>query len=96
MKVCFIPDNNYRRFLKEKLKVWKIKLRGGNFITVDGKKVGTHDDLSIYTISKRKIGVSLGSQPTYVIGINPEDNTVVVGNKDDLKKQEMYIEMSII
>tara|TARA_B100001142_G_scaffold330275_1_gene397554 strand:- start:37052 stop:38140 length:1089 start_codon:yes stop_codon:yes gene_type:complete len=90
-EICFIPDNNYRRFLKKKVDGLKEKVEGGKFITTNGEVIGTHDGYPFYTIGQRKIGVSLGSKPTYVIGINPEDNTVVVGNKEDLQKQEMFI-----
>ena len=67
------------------------KVKGGSFITTDGEIVGTHDGYPFYTIGQRKLGVSLGPNPTYVVGINPEENTVVVGTKEDLQKQEMFI-----
>ena len=53
--------------------------------------MGTHDGYPFYTIGQRKLGVSLGPAPTYVVGINPQDNTVVVGTKEDLRHQEMFI-----
>ncbi len=90
-EICFIPDNDYRGFLKRKVIGLEDKVKGGDFITLDGKIIGKHDGYPFYTIGQRRIGVSLGQRPTYVVGINPEDNTVVVGTKEDLKKQEMYI-----
>jgi len=90
-EICFIPDNDYRGFLKRRIEGLEEKVKGGNFITADGHIVGAHDGYPFYTIGQRKIGVSLGLTPTYVIGINPEDNTVVVGTKEDLQKQEMFI-----
>ena len=90
-EICFIPDNDYRGFLKRRVEGLEEKVKGGDFITKEGKVVGTHDGYPFYTIGQRKIGVSLGPNPTYVININPEDNTVVVGTKEDLKKQEMFI-----
>ena len=90
-EICFIPDNDYRGFLKRKVEGLEEKVKGGNFISPSGEVLGTHDGYPFYTIWQRKIGMSLGSKPTYVIGINPEDNTVVVGTKDDLKKQEMFV-----
>ena len=77
--------------MKRRVEGLEEKVKNGDFITIDGKKVGTHDGYPFYTIGQRKLGVSLGSNPTYVVGINAEDNTVTVGTKDDLKKQEMYI-----
>jgi tRNA-specific 2-thiouridylase len=90
-EICFIPDNDYRGFLKRRVEGLEEKVKGGNFVTTDGHIVGTHDGYPFYTIGQRKIGVSLGPNPTYVININPKDNTVVVGTKEDLKKQEMFI-----
>ena len=89
--ICFIPDNDYRGFLKRRVEGLEEKVKGGNFITISGEVVGTHDGYPFYTIGQRKIGISLGQNPTFVIGINPEDNTVTVGTKEDLKKQEMHI-----
>tara|TARA_B110000467_G_scaffold1702_1_gene1428 strand:+ start:1322 stop:2410 length:1089 start_codon:yes stop_codon:yes gene_type:complete len=89
--ICFIPDNDYRGFLKRRVEALEEKVKGGNFITISGEVVGTHDGYPFYTIGQRKIGISLGKNPTYVIEINPEDNTVTVGTKEDLQKQEMHI-----
>ena len=50
-----------------------------------------HRGYPFYTIGQRKLGVSLGNEPTYVVGINPEDNTVTVGTKEDLKEIEMIV-----
>ena len=47
--------------------------------------------IQFYTIGQRKLGVSLGPDPTYVVGIDPKENTVTVGTQEDLKKQEMFI-----
>ena len=90
-EICFIPDNDYRSFLKRKVKGLEKKVAGGSFITSDGKVVGTHSGYPFYTIGQRKLGVSLGSKPTYVIGIDADNNTVTVGDKAELQKQEMYI-----
>ena len=89
--ICFIPDNDYRGFLKRRVEGLEEKVKGGNFITISGEVVGSHDGYPFYTIGQRKIGISLGKNPTFVIGINPEDNTVTVGTKEDLQKQEMHI-----
>ena len=90
-EICFIPDNDYRSFLKRRVNGLEKKVKGGNFVSLNGDVVGTHDGYPFYTIGQRKLGVSLGNNPTYVVGINPENNTVVVGTKSDLKKQEMYV-----
>ncbi|MEC9302963.1 MAG: tRNA 2-thiouridine(34) synthase MnmA [Bacteroidota bacterium] len=90
-EICFIPDNDYRSFLKRRVSDLESKVAGGNFVSTKGEVLGKHDGYPFYTIGQRKIGVSLGSKPTYVVGINPKDNTVVVGSKEDLKMQTMYV-----
>ena len=90
-EICFIPDNDYRGFLKRRVEGLEEKVKGGDFITKSGEVVGVHNGYPFYTIGQRKIGVSLGQEPTYVIGINPDNNTVTVGTKEDLKELEMII-----
>ena len=90
-EICFIPDNDYRSFLKRRVEGLEEKVKGGHFVSTEGEVVGRHDGYPFYTIGQRKLGVSLGNNPTYVVGIKPETNTVVVGTKEDLKKQEMYV-----
>ena len=53
-EICFIPDNDYRSFLKRKVKGLEKKVAGGSFITSDGKVVGTHNGYPFYTIGQRK------------------------------------------
>ncbi len=90
-EICFIPDNDYRGFLKRKIGGLEEKVKGGKFVTIKGDAVGIHDGYPFYTIGQRKLGVSLGKYPAYVIGINPDENTVVVGSREELKKQEMLV-----
>ena len=90
-EICFIPDNDYRGFLKRRVEELEEKVKGGNFITKTGEVVGLHDGYPFYTIGQEKIGISLGQEPTYVIGINPDKNTVTVGTKEDLKELEMTV-----
>ena len=90
-EICFIPDNDYRGFLKRRIEGLEEKVKGGNFINVSGEIVGSHQGYPFYTIGQRKLGVSLGNQPTYVVGISPEDNTVTVGTKEDLQEIEMFV-----
>ena len=70
-EICFIPDNDYRGFLKRRVEGLEAKVKGGSFITTDGKKIGTHEGYPFYTIGQRKLGISLGPNPTYVVGIDP-------------------------
>lgn len=90
-EICFIPDNDYRAFLKHKVPGLEEKVEGGNFVLTDGKVVGTHRGYPFYTIGQRKgLEIALG-EPMFVIQIIPETNTVVLGTKNELDKQEMFI-----
>ena len=90
-EICFIPDNDYRGFLKRRVEGLEEKVKGGNFINKLGEVLGTHDGYPFYTIGQRKLGVSFGDDATYVLEIRPETNEVVIGSKKDLKKQQMYV-----
>ena len=90
-EICFIPDNDYRGFLKRRVDGLEEKVKGGNFVNTAGKFIGTHDGYPFYTIGQRKLGVSFGENASYVVEIRQEKNEVVVGSKEDLKKLEMYV-----
>ncbi len=81
--ICFIPDNDYRRFIsnhvEEKISGY-IKDKHGNIL-------GRHDGIYNYTIGQRK-GLNLPSdRPYYVVGFDKND--VVVGRNEDLYKKEL-------
>lgn len=90
-EICFIPDNDYRGFLKRRVDGLEDKVKGGNFVNKQGEVLGTHDGYPFYTIGQRKLGVSFGDDATYVLEIKPETNEVVIGSPEDLKKQQMFV-----
>lgn len=90
-EICFVPDNDYRGFLKRKVDGLEEKVDGGNFILRDGTIVGKHKGYPFYTIGQRK-GLDLAfGEPMFVIEIDPETNTVTLGTKEQLDKQEMWV-----
>jgi len=90
-EICFVPDNDYRGFLKRRVDGLEEKVKGGDFIDMQGNVLGKHEGYPFYTIGQRKgLGIAMG-EPRYVIRINPSDNTVVLGEKDDLKRQQMTV-----
>lgn len=75
--ICFIKDNDYSKFLDEKLNV---KPKYGNFVDIYGKVLGKHKGIVNYTIGQRRgLGIAIG-KPAYVIKINPKRNEVVIGD----------------
>ncbi len=83
-EICFVPDNDYRSFLKRRVPGLEEKVDGGLFVNTKGEVLGRHKGYPFYTIGQRKgLGIALG-QPMYVTEIIPETNTVVLGTMDEL------------
>jgi len=90
-EICFVPDNDYRGFLKRRVDGLEDRVKGGDFIDTQGNVLGKHEGYPFYTVGQRKgLGIAMG-EPMYVIRINPSDNTVVLGKKEDLKRQQMRV-----
>ncbi len=90
-EICFIPNNDYRDFLAENVENYAAIYGVGNFIDAQGNKLGEHKGFPNYTIGQRKgLGIALG-RPVFVIAIHPEDNTVVLGDKEELQGTTCYV-----
>ena len=90
-EICFVPDNDYRGFLKRQIPSLEQQVAGGNFVSTDGKIIGKHKGYPFYTIGQRKgLDVAFG-KPMYVTKILPETNTVVLGEEQDLQEQAMLV-----
>ena len=95
-EICFVPDNDYRGFLKRRVDGLEEKVRGGEFILEDGTVVGTHEGYPFYTVGQRKgLGIALGF-PAYVTEIIKEKNQVVLGTFDELARDGMYVNQLIM
>ena len=78
--ICFIPDGDYAAFLER----YRGKPSESGPFVKDGKVVGEHKGITHYTLGQRKgLGLAFGA-PVYVTGIDPETNTVTVGEEQDL------------
>jgi tRNA-specific 2-thiouridylase len=90
-EICFVPDNDYRSFLRHKVEDLEERVAGGNFILSNGMVVGQHKGYPFYTIGQRKgLGIALG-EPMFVTQILPESNTVVLGRADELERREAMV-----
>ncbi len=90
-EICFVPDNDYRGFLKRNVEGLEERVNGGHFTDKNGKVLGTHKGYPFYTIGQRKgLDIALG-KPAFVTHIDPDTNTVVLGEEDDLKGAEMTV-----
>lgn len=90
-EICFVPDNDYRGFLKRRVDGLEEQVDGGWFIDKNGKRLGKHKGYPFYTIGQRKgLEIALG-KPAYVTAINPEKNTVTLGDETELERSEMMV-----
>ena len=86
-EVCFIPDNDYISFIERE---FKPKATPGDFLSSSGEKLGTHSGIYKYTIGQRK-GLGAFGKPMYVLSIDAKNNSVIIGDNNELFKEEIYI-----
>jgi tRNA-specific 2-thiouridylase len=90
-EICFVPDNDYRGFLKRRVDGLEERLAGGLFMNTRGDVLGQHEGYPFYTIGQRKgLGIALG-KPMFVTEIRPESNVVVLGEEDELIRNSMKV-----
>lgn len=88
-EICFVPDNDYRRFIRERVGNIEERVGPGNFVNSDGEIVGRHEGYPFYTIGQRHgLGLSMG-EPYYVTAIDPKSNTIGVGPREQLLRQSL-------
>lgn len=88
-EICFIPDDDYRAFLRANVPDYKERVRAGEYVTQDGNVLGYHEGYVNYTIGQRKgLGIALG-QRAFVTHIDAEKNQVTLGTYDDLYATEL-------
>lgn len=84
--ICFVPDGAYARFIWEHTGHTP---EPGDFIDVDGCILGQHAGIECYTIGQRKgVGLS-GAHPYYVVAKNADRNTVMLGEDEDLWREDL-------
>jgi tRNA-specific 2-thiouridylase len=92
-EICFVPGNDYRAFLKS-------HMDGGDFhpggiYDKAGNRLASHDGIEMFTIGQRK-GLPGGSpRPLYVIDIDPETASVIVGEAEDLTTEAFEINQTL-
>ena len=83
-EICFIPDNDYVRFIEE--------ARGkghqaGDIVDSRGEILGSHEGVYRYTVGQRKgLGIA-HPHPLYVLRVDAEKKEVVVGGKNELYRE---------
>ena len=83
-EICFVADNSYERFLKERVSDLESRVSSGP-IKMGSEVVGRHRGYPFYTIGQRR-GIGSYGKPIYVTEIEKESNTIHVGPKEDLMR----------
>ena len=80
-EICFLPDDDYRGFLRRYAPKEAAAFREGEIVDENGRVLGRHQGLVNYTIGQRRgLGIA-HSEPLYVVAMAPEENRLVVGEK---------------
>jgi tRNA-specific 2-thiouridylase len=88
MEICFVPDNNYGKFLSDAKLAQKHQ---GEIVNMQGQVLGHHDGIEFYTIGQRK-GLKISSpKPLYVVELDAANNRVIVGDDSDLDRSEFTV-----
>lgn len=92
--ICFVPNGSYASVV-EKLRPGASQ--PGKIVHLDGREVGDHKGIIHYTIGQRRGlgiggGVTENNEPLYVVGMNPDQNQVIVGPYEALARDTVYIQ----
>ncbi|MCX5776657.1 MAG: tRNA 2-thiouridine(34) synthase MnmA [Candidatus Firestonebacteria bacterium] len=88
-EICFIPDNNYARFLREN---FKLKAKSGDIVDVRGEKLGKHSGIFNFTVGQRR-GINIAAkEPLYVNKIDACKSRIIVGGKTAVFGKALYAE----
>lgn len=86
-EICFVPKEGYIAFLKEKA---PSALRPGRIVDTSGRCLGEHPGVAFYTIGQRKRLPAGQKEPLFVVALDAETNTVVVGPEEELYAKGLY------
>ena len=86
-EICFVPQDDYRAFLKaEKPGID----RPGNIVDLEGNVLGRHSGVTNFTVGQRR-GLDLGGgPPRYVVELESDSATVVVGKRESLAREVFF------
>jgi len=92
--ICFVPNGDYASVIK---KFRPESFKPGKILDLKGKQIGEHEGIINYTIGQRK-GIKIASNnPLYVININADNNSIIVGEKDYLEIKKIKLrELNIL
>ena len=92
--ICFVPNGDYASVIK---KFRPESFKPGKILDIQGNQIGKHEGIINYTIGQRK-GIKIASNnPLYVVNIDADNNTIIVGNKECLEVKNIRLrELNIL
>ena len=88
-EICFIPDDDYRAFLRANVPDYAERVSPGEFVDAEGMVLGHHEGYVNYTIGQRKgLGIALG-HPAYITHIDAASNRITLGSNEDMYASEL-------
>ena len=86
--ICFVPNGDYASVIK---KFRPESFKSGKILDINGREIGDHEGIINYTIGQRK-GIKIASNnPLYVVNIDADKNTIIVGNKECLEVKQIRL-----
>ena len=89
-EICFIPDNDYPKFIAKQLDDYAFQQ--GDIVNSKGEVLGKHAGYPAFTIGQRK-GLNLGGlkEPHFVTHIDPVNNRITAGTKKELERANCFV-----
>lgn len=88
-EICFLPQDDYRSFVKAEL---KDKLKPGMIVDREGNILGQHRGVAFYTVGQREgLGIAKG-YPLYITKIDPRSNRITVGSRKDAEVSKFSLQ----
>ncbi len=86
--ICFVPNGDYASIIK---KYRPESFKKGDILDLEGNIIGKHDGVINFTIGQRK-GIKVAyKEPLYVVDIDEKENKVIVGNREALTINKIYL-----
>lgn len=90
-EICFIPDNDFRRYLRDQAAEMELPVVTGPIYDTEGAQIGQHEGTPFYTVGQRKgIGVAAG-RPLFITRIDTQSNAIFMGDRDALAERDVLI-----
>lgn len=87
-EICFLPDNDYRKFLQSYAGK---EFKPGPIVNNEGKVLGRHKGIAYYTIGQREgLGIAW-KHPLYISKIDARKNAIIVAAKEDVLRREFLV-----